>query len=175
MQEPLRKPTGWVVFLRCLGLFAVACSSEPGNPLIRMLPADHEVEAWVRTESPTLLKTDAELYKLIDGGGPKYIDQGWQGSSYVTYGQAGQIAHVAIHDMGSADNAQAIFNRYLPPSRVALTGIDSAAVDTGLSTAYAGTAFAGRYDIEVSIDERSDAALASVQAFLRAILHHARS
>lgn len=174
MQALSRKLTGWVVFLRCLGLFAVACSSEPGNPLIGMLPADLEVDAWVRTASPTLLKTDAELYNQIDGGAPKYIDHGWQGSSYVAYGQAGQIVYVAIHDMGSTDNAQAIFNRYMPPSRVALTGFDSAVVDTGLATAYAGTAFAGRYYIEVSIDDRSDAALASVQAFLRAILHRAR-
>jgi hypothetical protein len=169
MQEQSRELTRWVLILGCLGWVAVACSSEPGDAMTRRLPADHQVEAWVKMDPPVLINTDSQLYNQIDGGAPKYIDLGWQASIYASYVQGGQSIQVAIHDMGNAENAQAIFNRYLPPSRVAIAGLDSAVVDLGLATAYSATAFVDRYYIEVSIDDRSDAALASVKAFVLAV------
>jgi hypothetical protein len=172
MQEQSRQLTRWIPVLGCVGWLTVACSSEPGDALIQMLPADHQIEAWVKMDPPVLAKTDGQLYNQIDGAAPKYIDQGWQASIYASYVQGGQSIQVAIHDMGNADNAQAIFNRYLPVSRVAIAGLDSAVVDTGLLTAYSGTAFVDRYYIEVSIDDRSDAALASVKEFVLAIGDH---
>jgi hypothetical protein len=173
MQVLSPKLPSWVVVLGCLGGLAAACSSD-GNSMTGMLPADHEVEAWVQTDRPLVLKTDADLYNQIDGAGPAYLDRGWQGAVEATYGQAGQSLYVAIHDMGSADNAQAIFNYELPISGTTIPGLDGAVVSTG-STSCDGSAFVGRYYIQVNIDDGSDAAITSLEAFLRAIVDRGKA
>jgi hypothetical protein len=144
-----------------------------------MLPADNEVESWVRVGPATAANNDTQLYNQIDGAAPKYIDRGWQGSVYAEYSQGGVLMSVAIHDMGSGDNADSIFNYDLPLSRIVISNTDpndplgarpNAVVDMGLPTGYQAKAFIGQYYIEVSIDDRSDAALASVEAFTVKIL-----
>jgi hypothetical protein len=135
-----------------------------------MLPADHEVERWARVESATLVLKETALYKLIDGAAPKYIERGWQGGSYTSYGQDSSVLQVAIHDMGTAANAESIFAYDLPVSHEAIRGRPNTAVDLGMPTAYRSMATVARYYIEVSIDAHSDAARASIEAFTLRIL-----
>jgi hypothetical protein len=153
--------------LSCLTL---GCSGTVDHFPAGMMPADNEVESWVRVGTPTKLSSDTDLYNQIDGAAPKYIDRGWQGSVYAEYSQAGLLMQVAIYDMGNSDNAQAIFNFDTPVSRVSIGGGSNAVVDMGLPTSYASMAFLGRYYIEVAIDERSDSALASIEAFTAKVL-----
>jgi hypothetical protein len=156
------------VALVCLEL---ACSS--GNELSGKLPGDGEVTGWRRAASPVLIDTDTALYNQIDGAAPKYIDRGWVASIYGQYLQGDSVLQVAVHDMGTPDNAQALFNFDLPISRVAISVVGdspNAVVDMGLPTAYKAIGFASQDYVEVSIDERSDAALASVKSFISIIL-----
>ncbi len=162
-----------------LGSLALGCSGIPDHSLPGMLPVDNEVESWVRIGPPTVVSTDTQLYNQIDGAAPKYIDRGWQGSVYATYDQGGLDMQVAIHDMGNSDNAESIFNYDLPVSRIVISNTDpndplgarpNAVVDMGLPTTYPAKAFIGRYYLEVSIDDRSDAALVSIEAFTSEIL-----
>jgi hypothetical protein len=149
--------------------------------LQQRLPASNEIGAWSLSGTPTLVSTDSALYNQIDGGAPKYIDLGWVASVYATYQQSSGSIAISIHNMGTSENAQQIFNRYLPPSRIAISSISdpanpkstipNAVVDMGLSTAYAATAFVDQYYIEVSIDDRSDAALVYVKTFTLQILN----
>ena len=136
-----------------------------------MLPADKSVESWVRAAPPTVLKSDTDLYTQIDGGAPKYIDRGWVSSTYATYNQDGLTMQVAIHDMGTSENAQAIYNYDLPVSRIGINEPSSAVVDMGLPTAYRSIAYLGQYYIEVGIDDHSDAALVSIKSFMIEILN----
>jgi hypothetical protein len=154
-----------LVVLASLG----ACSS-PEDPLVAMLPGDGEVEHWTRVAAPSVMHSDTQLYNQIDGDAPKYIDHGWVGSSYSTYSQNGTTLYVAIHDMGTAENAESIFNDYLPTSRASIEGRANTAINMGLPTAYLSTAFLSHYYVEVMIDDRSDSALASIEAFTLRVL-----
>jgi hypothetical protein len=140
------------------------------RPLASRLPANNEIGPWKLEGRPAVLDSNTDLYNQIDGGAPQYIDRGWVAGVYATYEQDVSLVQVAIHDMGNSDNAQTLFNFHLPVSRVEIDNLPNAVVDMGLPNAYAAEAYAGQYDIEVSIDDRSDAALNDVQRFVRAIL-----
>jgi len=161
-----------VVACGLLGGLAPGCSDKSEPSTAGMLPASKAVESWVRQSPPTMITSDTALYTQIDGAAPKYIDRGWVSSAYATYDQGGATMQVAIHDMGNSENAQAIFDYDLPVSRIGINEDSTAVVDMGLTTAYASKAHSGRYYIEVSIDEKSDAALASLKAFTLTILSY---
>jgi len=145
------------------------------------LPASNEVGTWALSGTPSIISTDTALYNQIDGGAPKYIDRGWQASVYATYQQGGGSIQIAIHNMGTLANSEAIFNYDLPVSRLEINTIPdptnpsatipNAVVDMGLATAYKAIAFVDQYYIEVSIDDRSDAALVFVKTFTLLILN----
>jgi hypothetical protein len=136
--------------------------------LAARLPANNEIDTWTLDGSPVVADSDTDLYSQIDGGAPKYIDRGWVGCVYAIYRQGANLVQVAIHDMGSSDNALALFNFDLPISRVQIDGLPNAVFDMGLYTA---EAYAGQYVIEVSItDDGSDPSLDTVRRFVRAIL-----
>ena len=161
----------WCTVIGFVALVSLgACSSGPDDPLVAMLPGDHEVEQWVRVEGPVVLHTENQLFNQIDGAAPKYTDQGWVGSSYSTYSQNGIDLSVAIHDMGEPENAEAIFNAYLPVHRETVDGRANTAVDLGLPTGYESTAFLSHYYVELMIDDRSDSGLTSIEAFTVKVL-----
>jgi hypothetical protein len=142
------------------------------SPLLDMLPADNEVSTWVHAGGVSLITDQTGLYNRIDGAAPKYIDRGWVSSVYANYSQGARTIQVAIHDMGSAANAQAIYNYALPASpRVAISGYDNAVVDMGLSAAYAAFAYLDRFYIELNISEKSDAARYWLELFMSDILN----
>ena len=145
------------------------------------LPATNEVGTWALSGTPAMISTDTALYNQIDGGAPKYIDRGWQASVYATYQQGGGSIQIAIHNMTTAENAEAIYNYDLPVSRLEINKIPdktnkaatitNAVVDMGLPAAYKAIAFVDQYYIEVNIDDRSDAALVYVKTFTLLILN----
>ncbi len=141
--------------------------------LASRLPANNEIDTWMLDGSPVVVDTDTKLYNQIDGGAAKYIDRGWVGSAYASYHHDtdDDSVQVAIHDMGNSDGAQSLFNFDLPVSRAQIASLpDAAVVDLGLPNAYAAEAYVGRYCIEVSIDDRSDAALEYAKEFTLAVL-----
>jgi hypothetical protein len=150
--------------------------------LLSRLPDSNEIGSWALSGTPSSINTDTALYNQIDGAAPKYIDRGWTGSVYATYQQGGGSINVAIHNMGTKDNAESLFNIDLPPSRMEISKfapdptkpevtIPNAVVDLGLASAYKANAFVDQYYIEVSIDDRSDAALVYVRTFTLQILN----
>lgn len=148
-----------------------ALSGCGGSPsLASRLPANNEIDTWTLAGSPVVMNSDTDLYRQIDGGAPQYIDRGWIGGVYATYQQGATSLLVAIHDMGNSDNAESLFTFDLPVSRVQIDSLSNAVVDIGLPSAYAAEAYADQYYIEVSIDDRSDAALDDVERFTRAVV-----
>jgi hypothetical protein len=150
-----------------LVLSALACGDT--RSLASRVPADNEIPGWKLDGAPSVADSDTKLYNVIDGDAPKYIDRGWVASVYATY-QGTSLVQVAIHDMGSSDNALALYTYELPSSRVQIGDLPNAVVDTSLPAAYSAFGHAGRYVIEVSIDDRSDSALDTVQRFVQASL-----
>jgi hypothetical protein len=134
-----------------------------------MLPADNEVGTWTRAGDAQLITDETGLYNKIDGGAPKYIDRGWVGSVYAEYVQGTRSIQVAIYDMGTPAGAQAIYNFALPPARLAIPDLANAVVDLGLVSSYAAYAYFDRFYIELNIDEKSAAALASIKLFMNDI------
>ncbi len=148
--------------------------------LQKRLPASNEIGTWTQSGTPSPITTDTGLYNQIDGAAPKYIDRGWVASVYATYQQGGASIQVAIHNMGTPENAEMLFNIDLPVSRLELSHTDPAApggkrpdavVDLGLPAAYKAIAFSGQYYIEVNIDDRSDAALVYLKTFALLVLN----
>jgi hypothetical protein len=152
-------------------LFALAgCGGTPS--LASRVPANHEIGTWTLDGNPTVADNSTKLHNQINGAAQKYIDRGWVGSVYASYQQGSNTVQVAVHDMGSSANAQALYNFDLPISSVQLGNLPNAFVDLGLPNAYMAEAYAGPYVIEVSIDDRSDPALDTVQKFVLATLNH---
>jgi len=139
--------------------------------LLDMLPADNEVGTWVQTGGVSLITDQTGLYNRIDGGAPKYIDRGWVSSVYVNYSQGSRTIQVAIHDMGNDGDALAIYNFALPPARLAIPGLANAVVDLGLASAYAAYAHVNRFYIEISITEKDDASLTTIELFSTQIIN----
>lgn len=158
-----------LAYLCALCAEIAACSSERLYP-IDMLPADNEVGNWVHTGGISLATDQTGLFNRIAGAAPKYIDRGWVSAAYADYDDGTRIISVAIHDMGNAANAQDIYGFSLPAARQPIPGRDNAVVDMGLPTAYAAYAYFDRFYIELLIDEKSDAALTSIEAFMSDIL-----
>jgi hypothetical protein len=144
--------------------------------ILDMLPADREVGDWARSGQARLISEESGLYQQIDGAAPKYIDRGWQRSVYVEYRQGSRSIQVAIHDMGDEANAENLYNYDLPPAReevpLAVPDDPGAAlvIDLGLATAYAAKAHTKSYYLELTIDEKSDAAKASLKLFATQVM-----
>lgn len=138
--------------------------------LLDLLPADKEVGDWTRAGAARLVSEETGLYAQIDGAAPRYIDRGWVKSVFVTYQQGGRTMNVAIHDLGSDSNANALFQFDLPPAREAIDGRQDVVLDLGLATSFAVRAVLGSYYLEASIDEKSDAARQSIKLFALQIL-----
>ena len=73
-------------------------------------------------------------------------------------------------DMGNGENAEAIFKGDLPVSRLEIQVDPLAVVDMGLTTACRSQAYLGQQYVEASIDDQSDTALVSIEAFTLRVL-----
>ncbi len=141
-----------------------------GLSLLDFLPGDREVGAWTRQGEPRLISEESGLYQQIDGAAPKYIDRGWERSVYAEYRQGSRSIRVAIHDMGSEANAALIYDYDLPPAREPVTGYENLIIDVGLANSYAAKAHTKTFYLELSIDEKSDAAKQSLKLFAIEVL-----
>jgi hypothetical protein len=138
--------------------------------LLDLLPADKEVGDWTRSGEARLISEETGLYAQIDGAAPRYIDRGWVKSTFAEYRQGGRTMSAAIHDLGTDANAKALFDFDLPPAREAVEGREGVVIDLGLATSYAVRAVLGSFYLELSIDEKSDAAKQSLKLFALQIL-----
>ena len=137
-----------------------------------LLPSNNEVGQWVQSGTPNVITDEAGLYNQIDGAAPKYINHGWTESVYATYQQANEQIQVAIHDMGSTANAQALFNYELPLDRQNTNpSLGTSVIDLGLTTAYASYSWTDRFVIELSISDKTDASKASLIVFTLEVLN----
>jgi hypothetical protein len=136
--------------------------------VLDLLPANNEVGQWVQSGTPNVITDEGMLYSQIDGAAPKYIDHGWVESVYASYQQASEIIQVAIHDMGSSANAQALFNYELPPDHQTLAA--NSVLDLGGTTAYATYSYTDRFVIELSISDKTDASKSSILIFTNDVL-----
>ncbi len=173
MPHRLASVSGLLLALLTCG--ANCSSGDTNRPPPAPPPLSNEIGAWLALGPPVTISTDADLYTQIDGAAPKYIDRGWVSSVYATYGQGASTLTVAVYAMDLAENARSLFLFELPVARAEINTISdpsdpsaqiaNAVIDLGLAAAYHAIAYTGRFFIEVSIDDRSDAALASVKAF----------
>lgn len=143
--------------------------------LLDLLPADREVGDWSLAGAARMISEESGLYQQIDGAAPKYIDRGWVRSVYAEYRQGGRTIQVAIHDLGTEANAQGLFDFDLPPAREPVADRDNLVIDVGLASSYATKAWTGSFFLELSIDEKSDAAKQSLKLFSIQILDRGKS
>ncbi len=167
--------------LLVLALVWPTCGSNSGPQSV--LPGSNAVDSWKLAEDPIVTESETDLYQRIDGGAPKYLDQGWASSAFALYQKDDRNIQVQVNDMGSPENAETMFDRYLPGSRseVSYTSESdpggrrpNAIVRLDLQSTYIANAFSNRYYIEINIDAKTDAALADIKAFALEMLDRAR-
>ncbi|MBW2278393.1 MAG: hypothetical protein JRF63_12940, partial [Deltaproteobacteria bacterium] len=141
-----------------------------GLSLLDFLPGDREVGAWTRQGDPRMISEESGLYQQIDGAAPKYIDRGWERSVYAEYRQGSRSIQVALHDMGTELNAAQIYDYDRPPAREPVPGYENLIIDVGLASSYAAKAHTKTFYVELSIDEKSDAAKQSLKLFAIEVL-----
>jgi hypothetical protein len=139
--------------------------------VLDLLPGDKEVGSWALSGQARQISEESGLFAQIDGAAPKYIDRGWARGVYGEFKQGSRTIQVAIHDMGSELNSEQIFDYDLPPAREAVAGRTDVVLDVGLATSYAAKAHLKTFYIELSIDEKSDAAKQSLTLFMLQILN----
>jgi len=133
--------------------------------LLDLVPADREVGGWVRAGEPTVIHEESGLYAQIDGAAPKYIDRGWVRSVYAEYRAGSRTLQLAIHDMGDEQHALDLYGYDLPPAREPVGDRPNMVLDVGLATSYAVKSVSKGYYIELTIDDKSDAAKQSIKLF----------
>ena len=78
------------------------------------MPDDNEIPGWVKDGPPQTAETPEELYGLIDGAAPIYIDNGFVEAVFQDY--VGDIAsqqselNARAFDQGTPDGAQAVYD-----------------------------------------------------------------
>ncbi len=139
--------------------------------ILEMLPWDKEIGGFARSSSPVYVSDETGLYKKIDGGAPKYLDRGWMESVFQDYVQGSTSLSIQINDMGSAENAQEIFDYDKPISYVVLWDEPdtTAVLDESLASRYAVKMRMGKYYVEISIDEKSKSAEILIDLFAQAV------
>jgi hypothetical protein len=139
--------------------------------LLSFLPANDEVGQWVQSGTANVITDQANLFNQIDGAAPKYIDRGWLESVYANYEEASEIIQVAIHDMGTAANAQALYTYELPPDNLPTPSSLNSVIDLGLTTSYASYSWTNRFVVEATIADRTDVSKASLEVFTLDVLN----
>lgn len=139
--------------------------------ILEMLPWDKEIGGFARSSSPVYVSDETGLYKKIDGGAPKYLDRGWMESVFQDYVQGSTSLSIQINDMGSAQNAQEIFDYDKPISYVVLWDEPdtTAVLDESLASSYAVKMRMDKYYVELSIDEKSKSAEILIDLFAQAV------
>ncbi len=166
--------------LLVLALAWSTCGSGSGPQSV--LPGSNAVDSWKLTEDPIVVDTEVGLYQMIDGGAPKYTDHGWVSSAYALYQKDSRSIQIQVDDMGSLENAETMFDHYLPYARIEISytsesdpgGRRPNAVLSELQGTYFASAFSNRYYIEICIDAKTDAAQADIKAFVLEMLDRAQ-
>ncbi|MBN1959722.1 MAG: hypothetical protein JW841_02145 [Deltaproteobacteria bacterium] len=133
--------------------------------LLDMLPDNNEIGSWAQAAQPTVVSQESGLYLQIDGAAPKYIDRGWVRSVFAEYQQGSLTMRVWVHDMGSKENAQKIYDDDRPASLETFAGKNNIVLDIGLATSYAIKAYVDSFYIELSIDDKSETGKSSINIF----------
>lgn len=167
--------------LLALALAWSTCGSGSGPQSV--LPGSYQVNSWKLAEDPIVTESETDLYQRLDGGAPKYLDQGWVSGVFALYQKDDRNIQVQVNDMGSPKNAETMFDRFLPGSRseVSYTSESdpggrrpNAVIRLDLPSTYIANAFSNRYYIEINIDAKTDATQADIKAFVLEMLRRAQ-
>jgi len=155
----------------CLSFFILFGTAHSQN-VEDLLPADNEIPGWVKDGPPQTAETPDELFGLIDGAAPVYIDNGFVECIFQDYigditGQPTSL-QARVFDQGTAENASSLFD----------------ALETGLETEWDGAGsearinyllpfnftlefWRNRFYVHLNINREADslAALQIIQAF----------
>jgi len=142
------------------------CGSEP-SPNLNLVSPLKAVAGGNNCQpsgEPRLISDTTGLFNEIDGAAPRYIERGWVKSAYADYQCDGLRLTVAIHDMGSVENAMDLFSFSKTEAMVQLDSRTYAALNASLPNAYASLAHLGRYYYELSVSAQTPASLALITA-----------
>lgn len=124
--------------------------------IIDLLPFDDEVSGFKRSGSYNYAKDETALYAQIDGAAPRYLNRGWEESLFQDYQSGSSSVRIQINDMGSEVNAAEIFSFDRPVSATDLS--DDMVLNEGLSDGYEIKMKMEEHYIELSIDQKTEAA-----------------
>lgn len=157
-----------------LAFFFLFCDKKSAQKdVVDLLPLDNEISGWVRIpDTQRIAENATQLYELIDGEGQVHIDNGFVKSAFQKY--AGDISgaqielELRIFDMGNNTNAKNVYDALETGSETPWTdnsaGVE-ARIDESPLFAYKIDFWDNKFYVWITIEDKSDAALAIAKLF----------
>ncbi len=155
-----------------LSMLVVVITAAYAQQAADLLPYDDQIPGWVKNGPPQTAQTEEELFGLINGAAPPYIENGFVECVFQDY--LGEIAQeeaaltARVFDQGTAENAQIIY-------QIVGTGLETdwdgagseARINYNLPFNFTLEFWRNRFYVYLVIDREADSlqALQTIQAF----------
>jgi hypothetical protein len=160
------------VRIGALLFLALLVSAANGQEAADLMPDDNEIPGWVKDGPPQTAETPEELYGLINGAAPIYIDNGFVEAVFQDY--VGDIAsqqselNARVFDQGTSDGAQAVYDLTATGLETDWDGAgEEARINYALPFNFALDFWRNRFFVHLVINREADSlqALQSIQQF----------
>jgi|GEM_PF-731704 len=159
------------MYALCISLFILFGTAYTQN-VEDLLPEDNEIPGWVKDGPPQTAETPDELFGLINGAAPVYIENGFVECIFQSYtgdimGQPTSL-QARVFDQGTADNAANLYDALETGLETDWTGAGSEArINYLLPFNFTLEFWRNRFYVHLNINREADSltALQTIQAF----------
>lgn len=95
--------------------WALNCANEQEpkiKDVVDLIPLDNEISGWTRSSPMQIAENQTQLYSLIDGEAPDYINRGFVKCAFQNYTDNQQVIELRlrIFDQGDTMNAKSVYD-----------------------------------------------------------------
>lgn len=96
-------------------IFALNCSKkeeQTTKDVVDLVPLDNEISGWTRSSAMQIAENQTQLYSLIDGEAPDYINRGFVKCAFQSYLDNQQVVELRlrIFDQNDTVNAKSVYD-----------------------------------------------------------------
>jgi hypothetical protein len=166
--------------MKKLALLAVlallACQNAPNTPepkdVLDVMPADNEISGWTRSQPLRVAENETQLYALIDGAAPPFINNGFVKCAFQTFNGPvsgnGVDLEVQLFDQTDSTKARTLYPLVATGTETPWTGDHAgveARIDEALFGAYRIDLWQDKFYASITIQDKSTAGLDVAKLF----------
>ncbi|MEO0206638.1 MAG: DUF6599 family protein [candidate division WOR-3 bacterium] len=103
-----------ILMLIIMVLVTIGCSEKEQKTIdaVDLVPLDNEISGWTKNSAMQIAENETQLYSLIDGEAPDYINRGFVKCAFQSYFDNQQVIelHLRIFDQGDTLNAKSVYD-----------------------------------------------------------------